>query len=131
METISAGAQKLKKGLRQNKICHFICKSNGHQKNKNSSFSEFIVQKKLNDHLTEQKTPFQSVQFMFNTKTDSVLIKKVVFWAGLFHFKLLCSINFCPLVLRTKRNLKFLRLNLALESTGNSGANSAMRMART
>lgn len=45
METISAGAQKLKKGLRQNKICHFICKSNGHQKNKNSSFSEFIVQK--------------------------------------------------------------------------------------
>lgn len=45
METISAGAQKLKKGLRQNKICHFICKSNGHQKNKNSSFLEFIVQK--------------------------------------------------------------------------------------
>ena len=93
--------------------------------------SQSLLCKKPNDHLTEQKTPFQSVQFMLNTKTDSVLIKKVVFGAGLFHFKLLCFINFCPLVLRTKRNLKFLRLNLALESTGNSGANSAMRMART
>ena len=100
-------------------------------KKQKQQFLRVYCAKKPNDHLTEQKTPFQSVQFMLNTKTDSVLIKKVVFGAGLFHFKLLCFINFCPLVLRTKRNLKFLRLNLALESTGNSGANSAMRMART
>ena len=48
-------------------------------KKQKQQFLRVYCAKKLNDHLTEQKTPFQSVQFMLNTKTDSVLIKKVVF----------------------------------------------------
>lgn len=65
-------------------------------KKQKQQFLRVYCAKKPNDHLTEQKTPFQSVQFMINTKTDSVLIKKVVFEQACFTlncFVLLISVH--------------------------------------
>ena len=59
METISAGAQKLKKGLRQNKICHVILFANQMATKKTkTAVSQSLLCKKTKRSLDRTKDSF-------------------------------------------------------------------------